>query len=314
MNNTDSKKIQAIIAEIEKVIFGKHEVIQLTVAALLTGGHVLFEDVPGVGKTKTIKALAKTLGSDFSRVQFTPDLLPSDILGVSIFNPQTQQFEFREGPVFTTVLLVDEINRATPRTQSALLEAMSENQVTIDNQTYPLAEDFFVLATQNPLEYEGTYPLPEAQLDRFLFRLKFGYPSFKEEFNLLMTSNTNQMQNIKQVLHPAELQQLKQTVNEVYIDKLIVRYALQLVHASRKHPEVALGISPRGAIAFIQGAKAYALTEGRQYVVPQDLQKILPAVFGHRLLLKNSRNDSNAVEEVLQQILRQVSVPVRREK
>lgn len=302
-------KISQLIDEVEKVILGKREVIQMTVAALLADGHVLFEDIPGVGKTLMIQTLAKTIQGKFARVQFTPDLLPSDILGVSIFNRQTHQFEFRKGPVFTTVLLADELNRTTPRTQAALLEAMSENRVTIDNVTYELSPHFFVLATQNPVEYEGTYPLPEAQLDRFLFRLTIGYPTFADELALMLGDKRN-VTKVKQIMTEQEVTNLKAQVSEVFVHESVGKYALELVQASRNHQGVVLGVSPRGAVAFIRGAKAYALTEGRQYVTPEDLQKILPAVFGHRLQLRNP--NGNELETILQQIVRRVAVPVRR--
>ncbi|KAF1302900.1 MoxR family ATPase [Enterococcus saccharolyticus] len=302
-------KISQLIDEVEKVILGKREVIQMTVAALLADGHVLFEDIPGVGKTLMIQTLAKTIQGKFARVQFTPDLLPSDILGVSIFNRQTHQFEFRKGPVFTTVLLADELNRTTPRTQAALLEAMSENRVTIDNVTYELSPHFFVLATQNPIEYEGTYPLPEAQLDRFLFRLTIGYPTFSDEL-ALMLGKKRTVTKVKQIMTEQEVASLKEKVSEVFVHESVGKYALELVQASRNHQGVVLGVSPRGAVAFIRAAKAYALTEGRQYVTPEDLQKILPAVFGHRLQLKNAHG--NELEAILQQIVRRVAVPVRR--
>lgn len=300
-------KITDLISEIEKVILGKRDVIQLTVAALLAGGHVLFEDIPGVGKTILVKSLAKAIHSDFSRIQFTPDLLPSDILGISIFDAQTNQFDFRAGPIFTTILLADEINRTTPRTQAALLEAMSEGHVTIDNQTYALNPHFFVLATQNPVSYSGTYPLPEAQLDRFLFRLHIGYPAFSDELELITGKRQQSLALIQPVLTLAELTELKQKVTEVYVDDTVARYALQLVEASRNHPAIDLGISPRGSIAFIQGTKAYALTEKRSFVTPGDLQKILPAVFAHRLILR----EGLSIEEVIHQIIDHVPVPVR---
>lgn len=301
-------KISVLIDEVEKVILGKREVVKMTVTALLAGGHVLFEDVPGVGKTLMIKTLAKTIQGSFSRIQFTPDLLPSDILGVSIFNSQNNQFEFRKGPIFTTVLLADEINRTTPRTQSALLEAMSEGRVTIDNQTYQLSPHFFVLATQNPVEYEGTYPLPEAQLDRFLFRLKIGYPAFQDELAVMLGADRNQIE-VNQVLNETEVDQLKLLVNKVFVHESVGKYALQLVEASRNHPELALGVSPRGGVMFIKGAKAYALTEGRQYVTPEDLQKLLPVVFGHRMQLKSRHQD---VSRVMKEIIDKVPVPIRR--
>ena len=307
------QKIDALINEVEKVILGKRDVIQLTVAALLAGGHVLFEDIPGVGKTMLVKSLAKAIKSDYKRVQFTPDLLPNDILGVSIFNSENQQFEFRPGPIFTSVLLADEINRTTPRTQAALLEAMSENHVTIDNQTYALSPHFFVLATQNPIEYEGTYPLPEAQLDRFLFRLHIGYPAFQDELALLIGQRQQSLNQIQTILTSQEVTALKQMVDQVFVDNQVARYALQLVQASRNHNAIDLGISPRGGIAFLKGAKALALTEGRTYVTPQDLQRILPAVFGHRLLLKGGITASQeSLSEIMKQMIQRVPVPVRR--
>lgn len=307
------QKIDALINEVEKVILGKRDVIQLTVAALLAGGHVLFEDIPGVGKTMLVKSLAKAIQSDYKRVQFTPDLLPNDILGVSIFNSENQQFEFRPGPIFTSVLLADEINRTTPRTQAALLEAMSENHVTIDNQTYALSPHFFVLATQNPIEYEGTYPLPEAQLDRFLFRLHIGYPAFQDELALLIGQRQQSLNQIQTILTSQEVTALKQRVDQVFVDNQVARYALQLVQASRNHNAIDLGISPRGGIAFLKGAKALALTEGRTYVTPQDLQRILPAVFGHRLLLKGGITASQeSLSEIMKQMIQRVPVPVRR--
>lgn len=307
------QKIDALINEVEKVILGKRDVIQLTVAALLAGGHVLFEDIPGVGKTMLVKSLAKAIQSDYKRVQFTPDLLPNDILGVSIFNSENQQFEFRPGPIFTSVLLADEINRTTPRTQAALLEAMSENHVTIDNQTYALSPHFFVLATQNPIEYEGTYPLPEAQLDRFLFRLHIGYPAFQDELALLIGQRQQSLNQIQTILTSQEVTALKQMVDQVFVDNQVARYALQLVQASRNHNAIDLGISPRGGIAFLKGAKALALTEGRTYVTPQDLQRILPAIFGHRLLLKGGITASQeSLSEIMKQMIQRVPVPVRR--
>ncbi len=303
----EREKIKILIDEIEKVVLGKREVIQLTVTAFLAGGHVLFEDIPGVGKTVMVKSLAKAIHSDFSRVQFTPDLLPSDILGVSIFDSQTNQFEFRPGPVFTTILLADEINRTTPRTQAALLEAMSEGHVTIDNHTYTLNPHFFVLATQNPVSYAGTYPLPEAQLDRFLFRLHIGYPAFEDELRLLTGQREQSLELIQPVITLSEIEELKKQVDQVFVDEEVARYALQLVEASRNHPAVELGVSPRGAIAFLKSAKAYALTENRTFVTPGDLQRLLPAVFAHRLILRGGLS----VDETMHQIIDQVPVPIR---
>ncbi len=306
-----SEKITTLIDEVEKVMLGKREVIQMTVVALLAGGHVLFEDIPGVGKTLMVKTLARTIQGTFARVQFTPDLLPSDILGVSIFNVQKNEFEFRKGPVFTTVLLADEINRTTPRTQAALLEAMSEGKVTIDNHTYSLSPHFFVLATQNPIEYEGTYPLPEAQLDRFLFRLKIGYPASEDELNLMLGKPRSE-NLVRQLLTESEVDELKALVEEVFVHEHVGKYALQLVQASRTHNGIALGVSPRGGVAFVRAAKAFALTEGRRFVTPEDLQKILPAVFGHRIQLKSGRSSEQELTAILRQLIERVPVPVRR--
>lgn len=313
MQDEKINKIPRLIDEVEKVIFGKRKVIQLTIAALLAGGHVLFEDVPGVGKTLMVKTLAKAIKGTFSRVQFTPDLLPSDVTGVTILNSQTNQFEFRPGPIFTTVLLADEINRTTPRTQAALLEAMSERAVTIDNHTYSLSSHFFVLATQNPVDYEGTYPLPEAQLDRFLFRLSIGYPSFDDELKLMFNNQQAEVA-IEQIVSAEEVEELKTLVAEVYVDKQVAKYALQLVTASRNHSAIALGVSLRGSAAFIHGARAYALTQGRTYVTPEDLQTILPAKFGHRLQLKGGYHDTKQLRTVIDQLIEEVPIPVRQVK
>ncbi|MEJ4383544.1 MoxR family ATPase [Enterococcus faecium] len=278
------QKIDQLIQELEKAVIGKRSTIQLMIVALLAGGHVLFEDIPGVGKTLLVKALAKAVQGTFSRVQCTPDLLPSDILGFSVYNSQSKEFEFRPGPIFTTILLADEINRTTPRTQSALLEAMAENHATIDNNTYPLDNHFFVLATQNPIEYEGTYPLPEAQLDRFLFRLQIGYPSFDDELLLLLDKFEKVLDNLNEVLNSYEIEEIKTNVANVFVSPEVASYALQLVSATRSHAAIQLGISPRGSLSFIQAAKAYALIHGRNYVTPKDLQDLVPYVFSHRLI------------------------------
>lgn len=313
MTDAAYKKITLLIDEMEKIILGKRKVLQMTVTALLADGHVLFEDIPGVGKTLMVKTLAKATHGKYNRIQFTPDLLPNDILGISVYNPITKDFEFRPGPLFTTVLLADEINRTTPRTQSALLEALSEKQITVDNHTYPLNEHFFVLATQNPIDYEGTYPLPEAQLDRFLFRLQIGYPEFSDELKLLLDQRDAKLENVPQVLNSAEISHLKQLVNDVHVNQQVARYALQLVHATRTHNGIALGISPRGSVAFIKAAKAFALTEGRNFVTPSDLQQILPATFGHRVILKGGPSASKEqMNKVLGQIMKHVPVPVRK--
>ncbi|HBM6215381.1 TPA: MoxR family ATPase [Enterococcus faecium] len=281
------------------------------IVALLAGGHVLFEDIPGVGKTLLVKALAKAVQGTFSRVQCTPDLLPSDILGFSVYNSQSKEFEFRPGPIFTTILLTDEINRTTPRTQSALLEAMAENHATIDNNTYPLDNHFFVLATQNPIEYEGTYPLPEAQLDRFLFRLQIGYPSFDDELLLLLDKFEKVLDNLNEVLNSYEIEEIKTNVANVFVSPEVASYALQLVSATRSHAAIQLGISPRGSLSFIQAAKAYALIHGRNYVTPKDLQDLVPYVFSHRLIFYDRSLKEDEKKQIIHTLVAQIPVPVR---
>ncbi|EPA8120116.1 AAA family ATPase [Enterococcus faecium] len=305
------QKIDQLIQELEKAVIGKRSTIQLMIVALLAGGHVLFEDIPGVGKTLLVKALAKAVQGTFSRVQCTPDLLPSDILGFSVYNSQTKEFEFRPGPIFTTILLADEINRTTPRTQSALLEAMAENHATIDNNTYPLDNHFFVLATQNTIEYEGTYPLPEAQLDRFLFRLQIGYPSFDDELLLLLDKFEKVLDNLKVVLNSHEIEEIKTSVANVFVIPEVASYALQLVSATRTHSAIQLGISPRGSLAFIQAAKAYALIHGRNYVTPKDLQDLVPFVFSHRLIFYDRSLKEDEKTQMIHDLVAQIPIPVR---
>ncbi|HII4065845.1 TPA: AAA family ATPase [Enterococcus faecium] len=290
---------------------GKRSTIQLMIVALLAGGHVLFEDIPGVGKTLLVKALAKAVQGTFSRVQCTPDLLPSDILGFSVYNSQSKEFEFRPGPIFTTILLADEINRTTPRTQSALLEAMAENHATIDNNTYPLDNHFFVLATQNPIEYEGTYPLPEAQLDRFLFRLQIGYPSFDDELLLLLDKFEKVLDNLNEVLNSYEIEEIKTNVANVFVSPEVASYALQLVSATRSHAAIQLGISPRGSLSFIQAAKAYALIHRRNYVTPKDLQDLVPYVFSHRLIFYDRSLKEDEKKQIIHTLVAQIPIPVR---
>ncbi len=305
------QKIDQLIQELEKAVIGKCSTIQLMIVALLAGGHVLFEDIPGVGKTLLVKALAKAVQGTFSRVQCTPDLLPSDILGFSVYNSQSKEFEFRPGPIFTTILLADEINRTTPRTQSALLEAMAENHATIDNNTYPLDNHFFVLATQNPIEYEGTYPLPEAQLDRFLFRLQIGYPSFDDELLLLLDKFEKVLDNLNEVLNCYEIEEIKTNVANVFVSPEVASYALQLVSATRSHAAIQLGISPRGSLSFIQAAKAYALIHGRNYVTPKDLQDLVPYVFSHRLIFYDRSLKEDEKKQIIHTLVAQIPVPVR---
>ncbi|EOH1322353.1 AAA family ATPase [Enterococcus faecium] len=305
------QKIDQLIQELEKAVIGKRSTIQLMIVALLAGGHVLFEDIPGVGKTLLVKALAKAVQGTFSRVQCTPDLLPSDILGFSVYNSQSKEFEFRPGPIFTTILLADEINRTTPRTQSALLEAMAENHATIDNNTYPLDNHFFVLATQNPIEYEGTYPLPEAQLDRFLFRLQIGYPSFDDELLLLLDKFEKALNNLNEVLNSYEIEEIKTNVANVFVSPEVASYALHLVSATRNHAAIQLGISPRGSLSFIQAAKAYALIHGRNYVTPKDLQDLVPYVFSHRLIFYDRSLKEDEKKQIIHTLVAQIPIPVR---
>ena len=274
-----------IIENVEKVIVGKRHTIELLLVAMLCDGHVLLEDVPGVGKTMLARALTTSLGGQFKRVQCTPDLLPNDITGVSIFNQKTGEFNFHPGPVFANVLLVDEINRATPRTQSALLEAMQEGQVSIDGITYSLPKPFLVMATQNPIEYEGTFPLPEAQLDRFLMRLTIGYPNVSDEKILLnRLRREHPISSILPVTTPEELAQLQRQVWEIHVDDTLQEYIVQLVNATRDHPEITLGASPRASLALFRAGQAYAAVQGRDFVIPDDIQALVVPILTHRLI------------------------------
>jgi MoxR-like ATPase len=275
-----------IINNVERVIIGKAEAIELLMVALLCDGHILIEDVPGVGKTMLARALAISLGGRFKRLQCTPDLLPNDVTGVSIFNQQTGQFEFRGGPVFVNILLADEINRATPRTQSSLLEAMQEQQVTVDGITHALPRPFLVLATQNPVEYEGTFPLPEAQLDRFLMRLSVGYPAFADEKALLThLQREHPINSLHSVVDGAMLSEFQKTVWEVHVDETLQDYIIRLVSATRNHPDLALGASPRASLALFKASQALACLRGRDHVLPDDIKYLLPVTMTHRLIV-----------------------------
>lgn len=278
--------VTSIIDNVEKVIVGKRQAIEMLMVAMLCEGHVLLEDVPGVGKTMLARSLATSMSGQFNRLQCTPDLLPNDVTGVSIFNQQSGKFEFRPGPIFVNVLLVDEINRATPRTQSALLEAMQEQQVTVDGVTYQLPRPFIVLATQNPIEYEGTFPLPEAQLDRFLMRLSIGYPSLADE-RILLThlQREHPITWLKPVVEASRLSQLQREVWEIYVDESLQDYIVKLVNATRIHPDLSLGASPRASLALFKTAQALAAIRGRDHVIPDDIQYLVPAVLTHRLLI-----------------------------
>jgi len=293
---------------IERVIIGKRETIELLMVALLCEGHVLIEDVPGVGKTMLARALAVSMGGAFKRLQCTPDLLPNDVTGVSVFNQQTNEFEFRAGPIFVNILLADEINRATPRTQSALLEAMQEQQVTVDGATRSLPRPFLVLATQNPIEYEGTFPLPEAQLDRFLMRLTVGYPSAADEKSLLIhLQREHPINALKPVVDMTRLQELQKAVWEIHLDETLRDYIVRVVTATRSHPDLALGASPRASLALFKTAQAYAALHDRDHVLPDDIKYLIPHTLPHRLIVKpeaelRGRNARTVIDALLSEI------------
>jgi MoxR-like ATPase len=300
-----------IIANVEKVIVGKRQQITLALVTWFCEGHLLLEDVPGVAKTMMARALARSVGGSFKRLQCTPDLLPTDITGASIFNPKTTEFEFRPGPIFAQIVLADEINRTTPRTQSALLEAMAESRVTVDGQTYTLKPPFFVLATQNPIDHEGTFPLPEAQLDRFLMRLSLGYPALEDESKMLdRLQRGHPVDDLTPVVPAAELVACQQKVREVFVDEKVRRYLLEIVHATRQHEAVSLGGSPRASIALFRTGQALAALQSRDFVLPDDIKRVAHPVLGHRLILKpEARLRKVTTAAVIKEILVDVAVP-----
>jgi MoxR-like ATPase len=304
--------ISALRDAIARTIKGKQQTIDLAIVALLAEGHLLIEDVPGVGKTTLGHALARSLDCRFHRIQFTSDLLPSDVLGVSVYNPKLNEFEFKSGPIFANIVLADEINRTTPKTQSALLEAMNENQVTIENVTYPLPRPFMVLATQNPVEHHGTYPLPESQLDRFLMRIEVGYPDASAEKEILkrFSNGNNHRYTVNAVLTPEEVLSLQDESRKVRTDEAIVDYMIQIVNRTRDHPEIELGISPRGTTALFRATQSLAIVEGRSFVTPDDIKRLVRPVFEHRLVMVRSgaraRMDARTV---LEEIIDQIAVP-----
>ncbi|KOP78243.1 AAA family ATPase [Cytobacillus solani] len=306
--------IDKILKNIEKVMIGKRSVAELSIIALLAEGHVLLEDVPGVGKTMMVRALAKSVGANFRRIQFTPDLLPSDVTGVSIYNPKEMEFQFRPGPIMGNIILADEINRTSPKTQSALLEGMEESSVTIDGVTHQLEKPFFVMATQNPIEYEGTYPLPEAQLDRFLLKMKMGYPDMADEIEVLnRAQKVKPIDELEPVIDLIELRGLQTQIKEVHVDDTIKRYIVELASRTRTHASVYLGVSPRGSIALMKAAQSYAFMYGRDYVLPDDIQYLAPAVFAHRIILKSeAKFEGIRAEEIVDRVVSRVPVPVRR--
>ncbi|MCI0343582.1 MAG: MoxR family ATPase [Planctomycetales bacterium] len=308
-----SPQVAALRKNIETVILGKTEVVKLCVVGLLARGHVLIEDVPGVGKTTLARALARSIDCGFQRIQFTPDLLPSDILGVSIYNTESNKFVFRPGPIFANVILADEVNRTTPRTQSSLLEAMNDFQVSVDGTTHRLPEPFIVLATQNPIEFAGTYPLPESQLDRFLLRIRVGYPSREHEREVLASQReTHPIDGLSSVLAGPDVLALQARVRGVRVDPTLADYILEIVSRTRGSPDLLAGVSPRGSLALYRAAQALALVEGRDYVLPDDIKALAVAVLAHRLIEKSAieRGTGGRAEEIVREILEAVPVPV----
>ncbi|MGE4284909.1 MAG: AAA family ATPase, partial [Clostridia bacterium] len=304
------KQLNELLQEMAKVIIGREKELKLILTALLTEGHVLLEDLPGTGKTTMVKAFSKGLDCLFSRIQCTPDLLPSDILGSSIFNPKTSEFYFKKGPVFTNVLLVDEINRTLPRTQSSLLECMEERQVSIEGKTYDLSSPFIVLATQNPIEMEGTFSLPEAQLDRFLMKLKLGYPSEQEEEQMLeQVGDEIPYDDIISKFNPKEVQEMQKQCRDIHVHASILKYITALANATRNHSSVSIGVSPRASKALYKTVKAWALLNGRSYVIPDDVKDMVKPVWNHRIILKAEAHMNNIQpEDILDEIMRKVDI------
>jgi MoxR-like ATPases len=308
------EKIESLVQSVESVIVGKRKVIERIVTALVSGGHVLLEDVPGVGKTVMVRAIAKSIGCSFKRIQFTPDLLPSDVTGVSVFNQKIGDFEFKVGPIMNQIILADEINRTSPKTQSSLLEVLEEHQITVDGNTYKIEEPFMVLATQNPIEYEGTFPLPEAQLDRFMMKISVGYPEFDDEKAILRRFKTeNPIDNINPVLNSEDILEIQSRVKNIYVDESIDDYIVNIVKATREDPNVQLGASPRGSLALFRAAQAWAVIKGREFVLPDDIKELTKPVLSHRLIVKpESKLTGLTSDDILNTILNQVHIPVVR--
>jgi MoxR-like ATPase len=300
-----------VIENVEKVILGKEHELRLTLVALLCEGHLLIEDVPGVGKTMLARAIARSVGCTYRRIQFTPDMLPSDVTGVSVFNQKNLEFEFRPGPLMAQIVLADEINRATPKTQSALLEAMEERQITVDGRTYTMERPFLVLATQNPIEYEGTFPLPEAQIDRFMMRIRLGYPLKHQEIDILdRQSRHHPIEDLEQVVSVEELVEAQEAVKDVYIDSTIKEYIVDLVTVTRDHPDVYLGASPRGSLALFRATRAWAAVNGRDFVLPDDVKLLAESTLAHRLIVSPSARIKNVdTRQVVEDALSHTPVP-----
>ena len=300
-----------ILENVKRVIVGKDPVIEKSLVALIARGHLLIEDVPGVGKTMLAKSLAISTGCTFQRIQFTPDLLPTDVTGVSIYNQKTGEFEFRPGPIMARVVLTDEINRATPKTQSALLEAMEERQLTVDGVTHMMPQPFFVIATQNPIEYQGTFPLPEAQLDRFLLRVRLGYPGSPEELSIIeLQERVHPVESLESVSSPDEILALQEGVTDIYVDPLVRRYIVSLVEETRRHQDVALGASPRASLGLFKASRALALIRARDYVIPDDVKELAEPVLEHRVIVSaNARMRGIESRHVVADVLDQVPVP-----
>ena len=315
MPTATSQVVSQLKNTIARAIYGKEEAIELALITLLARGHLLIEDVPGVGKTTLAQALAKSFQCGFQRVQFTSDLLPSDVLGVSVYNPESREFEFRSGPIFANVVLADEINRTTPRTQSALLEAMNDAQVTIDGKTFPLPNPFLVIATQNPVEHHGTYPLPESQLDRFLMRIKMGYPSHETEKEILRKrANDDPLHSLQPVADVNEVLAMQESVTHIKVDSSLQDYALDIVNRTRKSDQLALGVSPRGTLMLQRAAQARAFLDGRDYCIPDDFKQLAVAVFAHRVVASarhaSLQRKSETTENALREIVESVRVPL----
>lgn len=306
--------VDRIKLEISKVIVGQDKTIDLLLSGILVGGHVLLEGLPGIAKTLTAKLLAQTIHTGFSRIQFTPDLMPTDVSGTSVFNVKDSTFYFRKGPIFSNIILIDEINRSPAKTQASLMEVMEEKQITYDGHTYKMEFPFFVIATQNPIEQEGTYNLPEAQLDRFLFRIKLSYPSLEEEQAILSRFSSDfeikQKEKVNAVITPAELESFKQMIEQVYIRPELLNYIAAVVHNTRNNPDLFMGASPRASLAILKSSKAIAAMRGRDFVTPDDIKFVAPAVLNHRLLLSHEREmEGHTIEEVIMEILKKVEVP-----